>query len=120
MQPLMKRTVYSNAQLKSLAAMKDLLSDGGVLVSVESDGERIFLIRGIPYASLRIKSDMLIVQFKMPKFLGSLRKKLSYYCEVKYYEDSWLEFRAPANDDYTKQLDAELGAFVGQVLSELL
>jgi hypothetical protein len=106
------------SRTESYEQMKNLLSDDGMLEIEESNDEITIFINKKPYAQMKMQDDKLIVKFIKPKDLSGLDKKLSYYSELNH-PSGWLEFRTYADNNFEDQLEAELGSFIGQILSEL-
>lgn len=112
------KTIPENAKRKSYENMKSLLSDDGLLEIEEDNGHITIFINKRPYAAMKLDGDELVVQFVQPHDLTGLDKKLSYYSELNN-PAGWLEFRTFADNNYEDQFQAELGSFIGQILSEL-
>lgn len=112
------KVIPDNLKKKSYDNMKSLLSDDGLLEIEEHNGQLTIFISNRPYAAMKLDGDELVVQFIQPHDLTGLDKKLSYYSELKN-PTGWLEFRTYADNNYDDQFQAELGSFIGQILSEL-
>lgn len=115
---LSSKVIPGNLKKKSYDNMKSLLSDDGLLEIEEDNGQLTIFISNRPYAAMKLDGNELVVQFIQPQDLTGLDKKLSYYSELKD-PAGWLEFRTYADNNYDDQFQAELGSFIGQILSEL-
>jgi len=98
------------------ASMDTCLQDEGVEVRIV-DGIRVYVEGGAEFANLALRGKTLILQFVAPKQGDDLVNVERFYRPVAG-RSGWLEFQRPATRDPRPDLDANVGAILGQAAFE--
>jgi len=100
-------------------AARTTLGDGDEDVTVEeADGVAEFACRGVPYATLRVEDNEVVVTLRKPLTPAELEPKLKLY--RKAARSGWLEWRTSVSRDPKPWLEADVGSMIGQTQYEIL
>jgi hypothetical protein len=103
----------------ALTFARTTLGEGGDHVTVtEVDGLVKFACRGVPYATLSVEGNDVVVTLRKPKADGDLRDKLALYQEAP--TAGWLQWRTAVGRDPRPWLEAGIGTMNGKARFEII